>query len=312
MVKKHTPIAIVADKVQQTEKEDDFDACKLKACQMEQRVYAEKLKTFLSLFLWGKVGRFERTGMQLCRSSQHWGHAITRRPQRYSCSCQQAPSVVHQSHDTSCLLIRSSNPRLEEHKGSRTHTRPARPATRSYPEPENAAASSYPCPAVSSFWYYSTIYAFPSGLFLSDLCTKIFIHVSYTCSAISLSVKCSTRFVLGYQISFIIRQSCANWYVNRRVHTAWRCVHCCLAHKLLGDLQESVLGVMYAYCILSFGRFPGVWILYADVSEQSVCSIFICGVRPSCLHHLWRWKRQIVPKRRHIKFRRRGITQKKE
>ena len=51
MVKKHTPIAIVADKVQQTEKEDDFDACKLKACQMEQRVYAEKLKTFLSLFL---------------------------------------------------------------------------------------------------------------------------------------------------------------------------------------------------------------------------------------------------------------------
>jgi len=29
---------------------------------------------------------------------------------------------------------------------------------------------------------------------------------------------------------------------------------------------------------------------------------------PSCL---WRWNRQNVPKRRHIKFRRRGITQKK-
>jgi hypothetical protein len=27
--------------------------------------------------------------------------------------------------------------------------------------------------------------------------------------------------------------------------------------------------------------------------------------------HLWRWNRQGVPKRRHIKFRRRGITQKK-
>jgi len=26
---------------------------------------------------------------------------------------------------------------------------------------------------------------------------------------------------------------------------------------------------------------------------------------------LWRWKRHSVPKRRHIKFRRRGITQKK-
>jgi hypothetical protein len=31
-----------------------------------------------------------------------------------------------------------------------------------------------------------------------------------------------------------------------------------------------------------------------------------------CLHHLWRWNIQCVPKHRHIKFRRRGITQKKE
>jgi hypothetical protein len=34
-----------------------------------------------------------------------------------------------------------------------------------------------------------------------------------------------------------------------------------------------------------------------------------------CLFHLyrsWRWYRMSVPKRRHIKFRRRGITQKKE
>jgi len=28
-------------------------------------------------------------------------------------------------------------------------------------------------------------------------------------------------------------------------------------------------------CILSFGWFPGLWILCADVSEHSVCSIFI-------------------------------------
>ena len=28
-------------------------------------------------------------------------------------------------------------------------------------------------------------------------------------------------------------------------------------------------------CILSSGLFPGVWILYANVSEHSVCSIFI-------------------------------------
>jgi len=34
----------------------------------------------------------------------------------------------------------------------------------------------------------------------------------------------------------------------------------------------------------------------------------------ACLHaptYLWRWKRQSVPKRRHIEFRRQGITQKK-
>jgi len=31
-------------------------------------------------------------------------------------------------------------------------------------------------------------------------------------------------------------------------------------------------------CILSFGWFPGVWILYANISEHCVCSIFIGGV----------------------------------
>jgi hypothetical protein len=145
--------------------------------------------------------------MQLRRSSQHSGHAITRRPQRYSCSCQQAPSVVHQSHDTGCSLIRSSNLlswRTWRLQNSQTT------ATRCYPVQENPAASSYRCPVVS-FWYYSTIYVFPRGLFLSDLWTKIFIHVSYMRSANSLSMTCSTRFVLAYQISFIIRQSCADW-----------------------------------------------------------------------------------------------------
>ena len=56
------------------------------------------------------------------------------------------------------------------------------------------------------------------------------------------------------------------------------------------------------------GNSPGVWILYADVSEHCVCSIFISryvGTYPSMKME------QIVPKLRHIKFRRRGITQKK-
>jgi hypothetical protein len=33
---------------------------------------------------------------------------------------------------------------------------------------------------------------------------------------------------------------------------------------------------------------------------------------PSCSHHLWKCNRQGVPKRRHIQFRRRGISQKEE
>jgi hypothetical protein len=49
MMKKHT--LIVAYKVKQIEKEDDFDACKLRGMTMEQRIYEEKLKTFFSLFL---------------------------------------------------------------------------------------------------------------------------------------------------------------------------------------------------------------------------------------------------------------------
>jgi hypothetical protein len=59
-------------------------------------------------------------------------------------------------------------------------------------------------------------------------------------------------------------------------------------------------------CILSFGWFPGFWILCADVSEHSVCSVFIY------LHRLLRWNIQSVPKRRHTKFSRRGIAHKKE
>ena len=92
-------------------------------------------------------------------------------------------------------------------------------------------------------------------------------------------------------------------------------------------------------CVPSSGWFTGVWFLYADVSEH--CSIFIgryvwsvTWLEKSLSIHtgkpfpVWilqlfsnsftlhtylpmRWNRQSVPKRRHIKFRLRGITQKK-
>ena len=47
-----------------------------------------------------------------------------------------------------------------------------------------------------------------------------------------------------------------------------RCAKFCLREWFL--LQKIEESSMY-----SFGYFPGVWLLYADVSEHSICSIFI-------------------------------------
>ena len=69
----------------------------------------------------------------------------------------------------------------------------------------------------------------------------------------------------------------------------------------------------YACCMLSFGWFPGVWILYADVSEHSVLfhrQVGACRIHPTRTYLPMKME-QNVPKRRHIKFRRTGITQKK-
>jgi len=60
--------------------------------------------------------------------------------------------------------------------------------------------------------------------------------------------------------------------------------------------------------IISLRRITGVRILCADVSEH--CPILIGRVNKACSHDLSRW--DSVPKRLHIKFARRGVTQKKE
>jgi hypothetical protein len=54
----------------------------------------------------------------------------------------------------------------------------------------------------------------------------------------------------------------------------------------------------------------GLWILCGDVSELSVSSIFIVGVSRELTPPMN--MEQSVPKRRYIKFRPQGITQKKE
>jgi len=94
-------------------------------------------------------------------------------------------------------------------------------------------------------------------------------------------------------IILILPFSCCR--CRRRVASATSEMLSCLSAA-----QQICLKLVYANkgkpenicCMLSFGWFPGVWILYADVSEHSVFSIFMGRwVRvhaPTCL---WRWNR---------------------
>jgi hypothetical protein len=61
-------------------------------------------------------------------------------------------------------------------------------------------------------------------------------------------------------------------------------------------LLDFTLSPCSEYCIPSFGWFPGVWILYADVSKHSVCSIFIGGVSNKIKRgHLFKYSSSLVP-----------------
>ena len=76
-------------------------------------------------------------------------------------------------------------------------------------------------------------------------------------------------------------------------HLVHRLIKCNISYVLQFKLSPDC-----EWCIISFAWFPSVWILCADVSEHSVCSIFIRHVNKK--------------KCRHITFRCWGITQKKE
>jgi len=49
-------------------------------------------------------------------------------------------------------------------------------------------------------------------------------------------------------------------------------------HTGMSKVLDFKLSPCSECCILSFGWFPGVWILCADVSKHPICSIFIVGV----------------------------------
>jgi len=59
---------------------------------------------------------------------------------------------------------------------------------------------------------------------------------------------------------------------------SWKDMQCIHSTKKLKFFFFRKLSPCSGRWILSCGWFPGVWILYFDVSEHSVCSIFICGV----------------------------------
>ena len=54
---------------------------------------------------------------------------------------------------------------------------------------------------------------------------------------------------------------------------------------------------------------PLYYVVFSIVGDSPASGFYMPS---SCLHRLWRWNWHSVPKRRHIKFRLRGITQKKE
>jgi len=107
------------------------------------------------------------------------------------------------------------------------------------------------------------------------------------------------------------RQQMAIW----RMHFAF-----CLT-KATGANSEYVISylllisnfrrVLYVVCFL-LGNSPGVWILYADVSEHCLFHLhMLVGDEWQFITYQPMKMEQSVPKRRHIKFRRLGITQKK-
>jgi hypothetical protein len=138
-----------------------------------------------------------------------------------------------------------------------------------------------------------------------------------------------------YHMPWCAEKQVANLRLIRREDKCYT-AHVVIPHwQILGQTISPILDFQLSLCsvccMFSSGQFPGVWILYADVSEHFICSIsigkkvmwhllayedgtdrmlIIIFINCSWVVTRWQWLFYIV-KRQHIKFRRRGITQKK-
>ena len=99
---------------------------------------------------------------------------------------------------------------------------------------------------------------------------------------------CLKKFLENYKISFQRRQT-----TPQQEETKW--------NFLISNFRRVLNFVFFLSCDSLASEFIRRRLV-------ALCSIFIDGVS---LHHLWRWNRQCVPKRRCIKCRRRGITPRK-
>ena len=114
-------------------------------------------------------------------------------------------------------------------------------------------------------------------------------------------------------VAVVLRSRCVVLYTE--------CV--CIGYKQLGkQLWRARLGILRVKhcsyilyfklspcpecCMLSTGWFPGVWNFICR-RFGTLFHLYRQVGAPTCL---WRWD-SVCPKRRHIKFRRRGITEKK-
>ena len=93
----------------------------------------------------------------------------------------------------------------------------------------------------------------------------------------------------------------------------------CISSSIASLMSRSMYPVLAERSLVSCSLIMWSWLkLCSATADLSGCASLICLLCPTVLkfsHYLptclWRWNIQSVPKRRHIKFRRRGITQKK-
>jgi hypothetical protein len=113
-----------------------------------------------------------------------------------------------------------------------------------------------------------------------DVHNHLLIQIAYTYDSVCIKEIC----IEMHKLDFPKKLNCAEFWImkymlrlklvnihplNLKLTKVWEISH------LLFDIVLEMQFKSLKYCILSFGWFPGVWNLWTDVSENSICSISI-------------------------------------